>query len=81
MIYIDLDNEEEDVVMADKVDNTTIEKKKFIFKRKLVLAVRKHRALYDNKHKFFTNVAKKELIWQQIAKHLKTDGMSYSRNF
>lgn len=75
MISIDLDENDDVCVVADKSKNQHEVKKNLNFKKKLVLQVRRHRSLYDNKNKLFSNVAKKELVWQQIAKELKVNGM------
>ncbi|KNC32709.1 hypothetical protein FF38_02713 [Lucilia cuprina] len=70
MISLDLEEKDDNNVVADKIKNI---KKNLNFKKKLILQVRKHRLLYDNKSKFFSNVAKKELVWQQIASELKSN--------
>ncbi|KAM7347370.1 hybrid male rescue isoform 2-T2 [Cochliomyia hominivorax] len=72
MISIDLE-ENNDAVMSEKSDKSSDIKNKLRFKRKLIFQVRKHRLLYDNKSKLFSNVAKKELVWQQIAKELSAN--------
>lgn len=66
--------ENDDNVLADKTEIVPETKRDLSFKRKLVVQVRKHRMLFDNRHKLFSNVAKKELVWQQIAEDLKADG-------
>ncbi|XP_061402605.1 uncharacterized protein LOC133338448, partial [Musca vetustissima] len=43
------------------------------FEKRLIRQVRKHRILYDNNHKSFSNLEKKNAVWQEIAKKLKTD--------
>lgn len=49
-------------------------------KRRLISLVKKYRILYDNKHKHFSNVEKKEKIWEKIARSLQLEGtFSFTR--
>ncbi|XP_013111914.1 uncharacterized protein LOC106090305 [Stomoxys calcitrans] len=43
------------------------------FEKRLIRQVRQHRILYDNRHKSFSNIDKKEIVWQEIGKTLKSD--------
>ena len=68
-------DDDDDCVMVEPTSKPQEPNKGANFQKKLILQVRKHRMLYDNKHKMFSNVDKKELIWQRIAKKLNIEGI------
>ncbi|XP_075155121.1 hybrid male rescue isoform X1 [Haematobia irritans] len=43
------------------------------FEKRLIKEVRKHRVLYDHTHKNFSDINKKQIVWQEIANKLKSD--------
>ncbi|XP_011291047.1 uncharacterized protein LOC101894856 [Musca domestica] len=76
MDCIVLDDEDEIMPAAAAASSSKSgdkEKAAQTFEKRLIRQVRKHRILYDNKHKLFSNVAKKDIVWQEIAKKLKSD--------
>lgn len=46
----------------------------YVFKKRLINAVRKHKVLYNPKNSDFPKVDVKDLVWTEIAEALQEDG-------
>ncbi|XP_073827929.1 hybrid male rescue isoform X2 [Musca autumnalis] len=75
MDCIVLDEDDEVMIAETETSNKDDDKEKSskLFEKRLIRQVRKHRILYDNRNKLFSNLEKKEAVWQGIAKKLKSD--------